>query len=81
MSYEELLRTSSSSILDQKRKRGDLITLSSFLRSEKDRKVLSYSPCYPEVGPVGMVQIVINGKRRLSLDIKKPFFTKRMVKH
>ena len=45
-----------------------------------EREVLISSPWYPVIGRVGVVQSCIS-EGRFSLDIRKHFFTKRVLKH
>ncbi|KAK4825166.1 LOW QUALITY PROTEIN: hypothetical protein QYF61_024555 [Mycteria americana] len=77
MSYEEQLRTLGLSSLEKRRLMRDLIALYSFLRREVEREVLISSPWYPERR---------NGSKlhpsgRFGLDMRKHFFTERVVKH
>jgi len=79
MSYEEQLRTLGLSTLEKRRLKGKLIALYSFLsRGNGERGVELFS-------------LVSSGRRRgnssklhqarFRLDIRKHFFTKRLVKH
>jgi len=77
MSYEEQLRTSGLSRLET-RLRGDLMALYSFLRKTGDRGADLFSL-------VSCDRMHENGSKlyqaRFGLDIRKHFFTKRVVKH
>ncbi|KAK4831171.1 hypothetical protein QYF61_015641 [Mycteria americana] len=79
MSYEEWLRTSGLSRLEKRRLRGNPIALYSFLRrggGEGGADLFSL---------VSSDRMCGNGSKlcrgRFRLDIRKPFFTKRVVKH
>ncbi|KAK4832194.1 hypothetical protein QYF61_021027 [Mycteria americana] len=72
MSYEEQLRTPGLSSLEKRRLKGDI-------EEEVEMEVLMSSPWYPVIESVGMARSCHQGKFRV--DIRKRFFTKRMVKH
>ncbi|KAK4827115.1 hypothetical protein QYF61_014378 [Mycteria americana] len=68
MSSEERLKTWGLSSLERRRPRGDLTALYSFLRRGRG-----------EGGPVGMAQSCVR-QERFRLDMRKHFFTERVVK-
>lgn len=76
-SHKENLRTPGLSSLEERRMRGNLIPPYSFLRREVEREVLRSSMWDPVMGCMGMVQPCA----RFRLDIRKYFFTKKIVKH
>jgi len=79
MSYEEQLRTLGLSSLEKRRLRDDLIALCSFLRRESGEEGADLF----SLGSSG--RTCGNGSKpcrgRLTVDIRKHFFTKRVVKH
>lgn len=76
-SHEENLRTLGLPSLEGRRLRGNLIAPYSFLRREMEREVLISSLWDPVMGCMGMVQPCA----RFRLDIRKHYFTKKIVKH
>ncbi|KAK4818224.1 hypothetical protein QYF61_008714 [Mycteria americana] len=79
MSYEEWLRTLSLSSLGKRRLRGDLVALYSFLRRGSGEGSADFFSLVPSDRTHG------NGSKlslgRFRLDMRKHFFTKRVVKH
>ncbi|KAK4832330.1 hypothetical protein QYF61_021859 [Mycteria americana] len=79
MSYEEQLRTSDLSVFKKRRLRGDLIALYSFLRrgsGEGAAELFALGSSDRTCGKGSKLQ-----QGRFRLDIRKHFFTERVVKH
>ena len=79
MSYEEQLRTLGLSSLQKRRLRGDLIALYSFLRRASGEGGAELFSLYPVIHTHGNGSKLHQGRFRL--DIRKHFFTKRVLKH
>jgi len=79
MSYEEYLRTLGFSSLENRKLRGNFITVYSFLKMEGGEGGAELFSLGSGDGMCG------NGSKlhqeRFRLDIRKHFFTKRLVKH